>query len=407
MISDRSITVLFMAVITVLAATAPAATVAGSAMDNSSDVTLTVTVADRFNSQIGGVTVTAEWDGGSTSGQTASNGMVLLDVPAGADVTLSIDHHAYTRNSPVVVENAQGQEVDITIYSKANGEVKVIEDNTPLRNAQVMFYQGSELVTHDRTDSDGLVDSGTIERGDYQIVAVKEGYFLNQTTVHIADTTEVTLALEEGDVQLQVNVRDDHFTPAEAVGEAEVEIDTVGTVLTRSNGQQTVVVPVNSEIEITATKGDYTSTTTTVSVGETDTSVDVLITREDALNISVSNQRVVSGENVRVEVTDEYEDEVEGATILVNGEAAGTTDADGVARVTLEGDGTVTISAQDAGVTSEEITVEVLGDGDGEPVEAVQDDTEPEEEALPVPGFGLLAALLALVGAIAFTRRLS
>ncbi|PSP79469.1 hypothetical protein BRC81_04425 [Halobacteriales archaeon QS_1_68_20] len=400
---DRPIAILVVVAITVLAVSAPTA-VANERADSQSEVTLTVQVTDPLNNEIDSATVTAEWDGGSTSGETASNGMVLLDVPEGTQVELSVDHHAYVRNSPLVIEEAEGQEINLTVYRKAEGKVNVIENGEPLKNARVLFYQDGELVTQGRTDADGSFSSGTIERGEYHVIAVKEGYFENRTDVEVVDTKEVTLALEQGDVQLQVSVTDDHFTPAEPVKDAEVEIETVGTVLTRTNGKQTVVVPVNSEIEITATKDGYETTTKTVSVGEQDKTVDVTITKEDNLNITSSNQRAVSGENVRLEVTDEYGDAVEGATILVDGEESGTTNADGVARVTLDAEGTVTITAEHEGVTSEDVTVEVISEGEDPSPEATE---TPEEDSLPVPGFGPGAALLALAGAVLITRRLS
>lgn len=399
---DRSIVVLLVVAVAVLAASSPAAMATGSLTEDSADVTLSITVTDRFGNSISDATVTAEWDGGATSSQTASNGQVLLDVEEDAEVTITVDHHAYTRNQPYVIEEAEGGDHEVTVYRKARGEVQVIENGEPLRNARVQIYQDGDLITQGRTNADGVFESGVIERGDYQILAVKEGYYQNGTVVHVKDTTEVTLALEEGDVQLQVAVKDDHFTPAEPIEDAEVDIETVGTVLTRSNGQQTVVVPVNTDIEITVTKNDYTETTKTVSVGEGDTSVEFTITREDALNISVGNQRVVAGEDVRVEVTDEYGDPVEGATIQVDGEAAGTTDADGVAHVTLEEGGTVSITAVDQGITSEEVTVEIIGD---ETPTAAGTET-PEEEPEGVPGFGFLAAALALAGGAMLSRRL-
>lgn len=394
--------VLFVTVITVLAAGSPVAVASSS-----SDVTMIITVTDRFGNGISDATVTAEWEGGSTSDQTAANGQVLLDVEEGAEVTITIDHHSFTRNEPFVVDEAQGQEVEVTVYRKAEGEVQVIEDGEPLKNAKVKFYQDGELVVEGRTNADGVFTSGTVERSEYHVIAVKEGYYQNGTVVQIRETTDVALTLEEGDVQFQVTVKDDHFTPAEPIENAEVDIETVGSVLTRSNGQQTVVVPVNTDLEVTVTKDGYTETTETVSVGEYDTNVEVTVTRQDALNVSVSNQRVVAGEAVRVEVTDEYGDPVEGVTIQVDGEAAGTTDAEGVAKATLEEGGTVTITAVDQGVTSEPVTVEVVGDDTPTETETGTETGTETPEGEGVPGFGFVPAALALVGAALVSRRLA
>lgn len=404
---ERSIVALVVVVLTGLAVASPVAMASGGVSEDSTDVTLTVTVTDRFGNGISDVSVTADWKGGASSGQTVSNGQVLLDVEEGAEVTITVDHFAYTRNEPYVVEEAVGQEVEVTVYRKAEGEVKVVTDGEPLRNAQVQFYQDGDLVTQGRTNADGVFASGTIERGDYQVIAVKEGYYQSGSVVHVKDTAEVTLSLEEGDVQLQVTVVDDHFTPGKPVENAEVEIETTGTVLTRTNGQQTVVVPVNTDVEVTVTKDGYTETSKTVSVGEGDTNAEFTINREDALNISVGNQRVVAGEDVRVEVTDEYGDPVEGATIQVDDETAGTTDAEGVAKVPLEASGTVSIAATDSGVTSEDVTVEVIGDETPTEARTETPEEEGEDEDESVPGFGLLAAALALAGTALLSRRLA
>jgi predicted secreted protein len=405
-------------VVVVLTAWLPAgafgATAGGAAAPgNQAEVTLTVTVVDEFDNPISGATVEAEWDGGSDSGQTASNGKVFLDVEEGADVSLTVDHVAYTRNNPLLVSNAEEEEVSMTVYRKSEAEVKVTQDDEPLRNARVLLYKGGNLADRGRTNQDGLYVSEEIERGDYRVLAVKEGYYRNQTDVTVSDSTRVNLQLSEGTVQLTVSVNDDHFNPARSVEGAEVEVENVGTLQTRSSGQQTVSVPVNAQLDVSVTKDGYESETRDVTVRESDREVEFTISREDELNLTAGNSRVVAGENVRLEVVDEYGTPVEGAAVLVDGEQVGSTDGNGVYRVALEAAGNATITAEHDGVTSGEVTIEVISTDEDTPTPTETATGVPTDSpsptagdgGLPVPGFGLLPALVALAAAALVTRR--
>lgn len=98
------------------------------------DVTMTVTVVDQNGEPVGsGVTVAATWDGGETTGQTASNGKVFLDVPEGADVELDIDDDRYVRNQPLLVSDATQRDVDLRVSPQGVATVSVTDtDGEPL-----------------------------------------------------------------------------------------------------------------------------------------------------------------------------------------------------------------------------------------------------------------------------------
>ena len=66
-------------------------------------VTLTVSVTNQSGDAVGDATLNATWDGGSTERTTAGNGKAFVDVPAGTEVEITIDHPDYVRNRPVTV----------------------------------------------------------------------------------------------------------------------------------------------------------------------------------------------------------------------------------------------------------------------------------------------------------------
>lgn len=341
-----------------------------STADASQAAALTVTVVDRFGNGIGDARLTAEWDGGETTARTISNGQALLDVEEGADVTIHVEHDAFVRNSPFVVRDAEdGQAVEITVYQTAEADVTVVEDDDPVADARVILRKNGVKAADGRTGADGSFATGTIERGTYEIVVAKSGYFTEVGTVDVAGTTEHTVEIAEGTVAVEFSVLDDHFDDPRGIEDANIEIEPTGdTLSTRSGGTRTVDLPVNTDYEITVSKDGYESRTRTVRVGERSRSLRFTISREDALNLELGNERVVAGEGVRLEVTDEYGDAVEGATVLVDGETVGETDASGVYEVTLGDSGTYGIQVTHSGVSSEEVSVEAISSGDGTPV---------------------------------------
>lgn len=380
-------------VLVVLLTTSAAAATAG-VTDARATVTLEVSVTDRFNNGIAGAELTAHWDGGSSSATTASNGKAFVDVEEGADVRLFVNHSAYTRNNPVVIEDASAQDVAVGVSRKAEATVTVVDDGAGVDGARVvMTKEGQDrAAATGRTDGSGTFESGTVEKGDYTVSVVKEGYRLNETTVTVEGTTDTTVALTEDTATVTFQVVDDHFESPQALEDVEIRIEgpRPATVTTGGNGEATIGLPVNAEFTVSVTKDGYVSTTRAVTIAEQAKTVQFAISREPALNVSASNDRVVVGERVRLEVTDEYGETVEGATVSVDGEQVGTTNAEGVYRATIDSEGDHTITVADNGASAE-ITVEGVstgGGGDEDTPTATGGATDTGAPDLPLDRFG-------------------
>lgn len=354
-------------VLVLLLATSAAAATVG-VTDNAATVTLEVSVTDRFNNGIGNAELTAHWDGGSSTATTASNGKAFLDVEDGADVRLFVNHSAYTKNHPVVIEDASSQDVAVDVFQKAEATVSVVDDGAGVDGARVVMTKVGQArpVATGRTDASGTFESGTVEKGPYTVSVVKEGYRRNNTTVAVEGDTESNVALTEDTATVTFQVVDDHFESARSLEDVEIQIagPTQATVTTSGSGEAQIGLAVNADFTVTATKDGYVSTTRAVTIGEASETVRFAISREPALNVSASNERVVVGERVRLEVTDEYGDTVEGATVSVDGAQVGTTGADGVYRAAIDSAGDHTITVANNGTTAE-ITVEGVSTGGG------------------------------------------
>lgn len=379
----------------------------------SREVALTVTVTDGLGSPLDDVTVTARWEGGETSGTTASNGMVIIDVPEGETVELSVQRRGYVRNNPIVVESATAREVDVTMYQRAEGTVTVTKpDGTPVVDANVTLYRRDSVAATGVTDEDGQFETGVIEQGEYRLVAVKPGFYENETAVTVRDGASIPVRISQGSVVVTFSVADDHFSPPEPIENAAVRIEGVGVLNTSADGTQTAAVPVNTELSIRVTKDGYRTASRTVAIGESPREFAFTVTREAALEVTPDNEQIVAGTTLRLTVTDEYGDPVAGAVVTVDGDEVGETDADGVLRVTLEEVGKHDIAATTADVASEPVTVEAVqpaGETTATPTDAptrTETDTRTAtEESAPVPGFGLPAAVAAMVVAAVLLRR--
>ena len=416
MTSDTT-TVLLLAV-TVAGLIVAGAGTAG-ADDATTTVTLTVTVTDGLGNTIGDAEVTAEWDGGSTTRTTASNGKVFVDVPDGERVELSVSHPNYVRNNPVVLEDAAEQEVEVQVYREATASTRVVDrDGAPVANAQVTLLKRGNVAAEGRTGSDGRFTTDTIEQGDYRVVVRRSGFYVNDTTAAVQGDAEFTVNVRRGSVPVTFQVTDDHFDPVRPVENAQVTVGDIGTLSTGSQGEQTVSVPVNSQVQVSVTKDGYSTATRTVQVGESSRELSFTIFREDELSVSVGNTQIIVDQRVRVVVTDEYGETVEGATVTVDGEAVGETDADGVYEVQLTEPGDHEIAAEADGVSSDPVVVEAVQPDTGEATATATPTATPETDEetatptvgdpvseLPVPGFGPVAAVLALVGAALVAAR--
>jgi hypothetical protein len=370
----------------VLTATGTAAAVvpAGSADERAgaaserAPVTLTVTVTDNFNEGIRSAKVTAHWDGGSATGETKSNGQTLIDVPEGATVRLFVNHSSYTLNNPVVVEEAASKEVQVEVFRKADAAVTVRSDGTAIEGASVTLTKegDSRAAASGTTGSDGVFETGTIEKGTYTVSVVKPGFERNETTVDVGGTTSTQVLIESATATVTFSAVDDHFDEPKPLEDATIEIRgaTNANLPTTGNGKASIGLPVNADYTVTVTKDGYETAERTISVGEADKSVSFTTNREPSLTVEAVNERVVVGEKVQVTATDEYGERAANATVEVDGETVGTTDADGVYRATIDSGGEHTITVRNDGVSGS-VTVEGVNPGEEGAATATGTDT--------------------------------
>jgi hypothetical protein len=382
--------------VTGLLLTGPAATTV--AAQSTGPVTLTVSVVDQNGETISDAELTATWENGSTTETTASNGRAFIDVERGANVTVSLSHPEYIRNRPFVVRNATERDVTIPAHRRGQLSVAVADDSGDVADARVVLRQNGRFVSQASTDEDGAIASGPIEQGTYTVAVVKPGYFRNTTTVEVGASTRTRIPIERGTVSLTVAVRDPHFSPPRPVSNATVSIASIGQLQTLADGGARVSVPVNTELSITVGKEGYDDVTERVRVEESDLRVNFSANRTPSLRLESINTRVVAGERLGVSVVDEYSEPVEGATVLLDGEAVSSTDADGRAAVTVEEPGNHTLAAEKEGVDSSPVTIRAIPE-DGETATPTQ--TPTATEASPgsgssTPGFTPLTAILAL-----------
>jgi len=375
--------------------------------------TLTVTVVDQDGNALSNIAISATWDdgdGGPVNETTRSNGQALIDVAEGKDIALRIDDDEYVLNNPQIVEDASGQSVEVAVSRAAEATVTVNEpDGTAVENARVRLQRSGKFITSQLTDADGTVRTPPIEEGEYRVIVTKDGYFRNTTRAMISGQTEVAMTAEQGSALLTVTVVDDHFDEPRPVQGVSVNIPSVGTLQSQSSGQVTTSVAVNTEYDLELSKEGYGTVEQTVQVRESDTEVQVAIQRDPQLNLAAGNARVVVGESVRLEVTDEYGDPVAGVTITQNDEEVGTTNDEGVANVPVPSEGNVSFMA-----TSEDgllATTTVEGVAPGEVEQTAAGTEEGDEFELPIgadgPGFTPVTALIAvaLLAVFALRRR--
>ncbi|MFC6756355.1 carboxypeptidase-like regulatory domain-containing protein [Halomicroarcula sp. GCM10025894] len=285
-------------------------------------------------------------------------------------------------------------------------------DNETVEDARVLLYRGGDgFVTDQRTGADGTVTTPAVEHGEYRLDIYKNGYFDNRTRVTVGDQTDIDRTIEQGEVLLTVKVADDYFEQPRPL-DAAVEIPSAGTLQTGSDGDATTSVPVNTNYDIVVTKDSYDRTTQTVKVKQSDVTETISIDRTDNLTISAQD-RVLLGNSITLEVTDEYDDPVSGATVSQNGQQVGTTDDDGELEIDTESAGPVTFTVDD-GEVQQEVTVTVVEEAaelTGTPVATstpTATDTEPTETSGGLgPGFTpvTLVAALALLSLVAYRRR--
>ncbi|MCU4802751.1 carboxypeptidase-like regulatory domain-containing protein [Halobacteria archaeon HArc-gm2] len=371
------------------------------------NVTLTVTVVDQDGDTVSDVDISATWDdGGPVNETTRSNGQALVDVPEGANVTISVHDEDYVRNAPLVIEDAETGEVDVEVAEAGSATVDVVDAQGSVANAKVQLYDGDDRIADARTGSDGSFTTRDIEQGDYEVRVWKEGYLRSATDLTVDGDVSHEVEIEQDSRLLQVTVSDDHYSPPQAVANATVRVGGRNTVATLSNGEATVQVPVNANYDVTVTKDGYETNETSVRVREEAESANLTIQRTDAISLAVANERVVPGESTRVTVTDEYGDPVSGADVSIEGESAGTTNDDGVTSVTVESAGTqdLTATSGDLEATANVTGVQVGGEST-DTASATENATGTETSDFSGPGFTVAGAIVALLAAGLLARR--
>ncbi|MFB6079493.1 MAG: carboxypeptidase regulatory-like domain-containing protein [Haloferacaceae archaeon] len=383
--------------VVVIAALGLMATAAGPVVAQSDTITLTVSVVDQDGDPVPNATVTASWDGGSTHRTTAANGKVFLDVPAGETVTFAVDHPDYVRNRPFRATRTDAGTVTIPVARTAGFTVAAADDaGDPIEGATVSVARKGRVVARGHTDADGRYSTGAIEVGTYDISVTKPDYLTRRLTEDLGGAVTRRLTLETGSVEYRVRVRDDHFDPPRPIANATVQVGSLGSVRTLSDGQGSIGVPVNTVQTVEVTKPGYRTVTQRVQVGESPGNVTIATRRSANVSVVATNRRVVVGERVTVEVRDAYGDPVEGATVLMDGSSVGTTGADGRFAVPVEERGSHELRGRVNALTSDPVTVEGVVPADGETPTTTATATDDGTASGLAPGFGVGAAVAAL-----------
>jgi len=409
----RTVLVALVALVALAGAGGTALADASAAQED--DVTIELSVTTPGGDPIADAEATVEWDGGSETVETRSNGRALVDVPDGAELEITLTHADYVKNGPHVVESTSANQiVETTMFEPATADVTVVDtEGAPVEGATVRLRKDGQsmIAASGNTDSEGLFASDEVETGTYDVMVRQPGYYRVTETVEVSGEVQTEIEIEEGEVTVDLNVQDP--TP-EGPGSVSADVDVsldgerVVSATTSDQGRRSVVLEVNRDYDITVSKESYLELTTSLRIGESNTNATFNITRTPTISMTAGNERVVVGENLRVEVTDEYDRPVEGATVTVDGDAAGETDADGVARVEIPSEGDVEVVAEFEGMRTDAVTVVGITESAGDDGGNVSDEDEDDDGGTGdgSPGFGVVAALLgALVAIAALARR--
>lgn len=369
-------------------------------------VTLTVTVVDQSDQPVPDVELTATWDGGSTTETTAANGQALVDVPKGADVVVEISHPDYVRNDPYRVADAQSGPVEVPVWRKGSLVVDVTDSEGDVEGARVVVRHYRRVIRTGTTGPDGEYATGPLEFGDYTLTVSKPGYYTAEGSIRITGETRKPMTVESGSVAVNFTVTDPHFDPPRPVGNVELRLDGYGTFDTLQNGEATARLPVNTDLTVTAEKDGYRRVTRDLSINESATSVALSMRRTPTLTLTPVNRRVVAGERVVVEVTNEYDEPATGVAVYRDGSQVGETDDEGELAVVLDDPGNHSLSARAGNVRSESVTVEAISAGSGaatatpSPTDTTTPTATPTpDSSVPAPGFTLSTAVLAFLAA--------
>lgn len=410
-------------------------------------ITLTVSVTDQDGDPVGGVDVEATWETesdetGTASGTTASNGNVLLDVPEGASVELDVDDGTYVRNRPLRIASASAADVSLGVSRSGTATVTVVDDrNRSQADARVTVREDGRAIDRGETDADGVYETARLERGTYDVTVVKPGYFETERSVTVSRNAETTVGIERGTVTLEVRTFDDHFDPPVPIETGAIRVSSAvyGGEVSVTEGTASLNVPVNDAYTVAVVKEGYDASSERVRVRESSVSTNVTARRTPTLSVTPANERVLVGETTRVTVRNAYDEPTGGATVEVDGDAVGETDERGEVDVPVSSAGNRTIVARNGDVTSDPVTVEGVetvdgtdpdgngsddadagngsddSDDDGNASDGSDDgnDSDDTDDGDPgntddgIPGFGVVAAVVALLAAGALGRRRS
>jgi len=376
--------------------------------------TLTITVVDSDDESLESIDLTISWeaaDGGSINETTRANGQVLVDVPAGADVTITVHDDRYVRNEPFVVENATTEGVDVPVTVAGTATIEVVDADGAVDDAVVGLSRSGTTVMDTRTNDSGTATSQMVEQGTYTLTVQKDGYLRNRTRLTVDGDVTRRVEIQQASRLVTFAVVDDHFEEPRAVSDAQITV-AGNTVTTLSDGEATIRLPVNTDYDVEVTKDGYETVSRSLTVRESTVQQNVSIQRTDSISAEPDQSQVVVGQSVRVTVTDEYGAAVENASIAVGDDTVGQTDESGEVAVPVNSAGETVIEAT-SGALGATVTVEgVDPNADAETTTAgdtatTTEQTTTEPTSLTGPGFTGLGALLAgLVGIALLARRL-
>lgn len=381
------------------------------------DTAVKVTVVTQGGNPVSGATLNATWDGGSTTATTVSNGQTFIDVPEDKEVAIEVQSDSYVRNDPYVIENpgdVGDDGVEIGVYEDALATITV--ENTQgnaVPNAEVTLVKNDSAVIDGETDQNGQIESDYIEVGTdepYELTVEKRGYLSNTTTLQVQGHVRPTVTLQRGQVQASITVVDPYFDPPRPIENVTVQVGSVATSQTLSNGAQTFQVPVNSEPTVALSKPGYASSEAALVVEESSVDETFYISRAPNLTVDRSADQVVVGENVELNVTDEYDDPVPNATVTLDGTEVGTTNVRGLVTVPVESAGELTYTVTAKGTSKSVTVVGFDPDATDTPSPTTEQPTTETTEADDTgsafgPGFGVVAALVGLLALAALGRR--
>ena len=382
---------------------------------SSEQVTLTVTVVDSDGESLGNIDLMASWEangGGSVNETTRSNGQLLIDVPEGASVTITIQDDQYVRNEPLVVGDASTESVEVPVVEAGTATVEVVDADGAVGSAIVQLTNSGDTVVNRRTDGEGRLATDLIGQGTYTLTVWKNGYLRNRSRVTVDGDVTRQVEIERASRLVTFSVAADYFKDPRPVGEATISV-AGNTVTTLSSGEATIRLPVNSNYDVEVTKDGYETVTQSVRVRESEVRANLSVQRTDAISLDPDQSQVVVGQSVRVTVTDEYGAVVENASVAVGGQTVGETDANGQAVVPIDSAGENEIAAT-SGDLSATATVEGIDPDAEEETEtptatatptATEPPTTTEPTSLTGPGFTGLGALIGVLLAVALLAR--